>query len=212
MKEEGDESGRAAGLKNGDMKQRGCWEITKRTQWRPRPAWTGSKNHKGEAEIKGGLGTGRTALGFGVCLVFFLLFQLSHSLHLQGQAATGPPCAHFTAQASINYQRRTLDIDRHLGCRAASANTVASEETAGAVAGAGAEPCSSVRLTGRKNQRRLRDSVLGNKHRIHRKLTGKINAASQGVFVLLMMIKSLVTQSTAHSLKVLMETELRGIH
>lgn len=142
MKEEGGESGRAAGQKNGDMKQDECWEITKRRQWRSRPARTGSKNHRGEAEIKEELGTGRTALPF-----FFFLFQLSHCLRLQGQATADPPCAHFTAQASINYQTRTLDIDRQLGCRTASANTVASEDTVGAVTGAVAEPCSSVWLS-----------------------------------------------------------------
>lgn len=42
------------------------------------------------------------------------LFQLSHCLHRQGQATADPPWAHFTAQASINYQTRTLDIDRRL--------------------------------------------------------------------------------------------------
>lgn len=86
-----------------------------------------------------------------LCFVFFFfLFQLSHSLRLQGQAATDLPCAHFTAQASINYQPGTLDIDRQLGCRTASANTVASEDAVGAVTGAAAEPYSSVRLTGTK--------------------------------------------------------------
>lgn len=60
MKEEGDESGRAAG-QNGDIKQHECWEITKRTQSRSRPARTESKNHLWEADIKEEQRTGRTA-------------------------------------------------------------------------------------------------------------------------------------------------------
>lgn len=42
------------------------------------------------------------------------LFQLSHCLRRQSQATADPPWAHFTAQASINYQTRTLDTDRRL--------------------------------------------------------------------------------------------------
>lgn len=105
MKEEGDDSGRAGRQKNGDMKQNECREIRgdKRKRRRPRPARTGSK--------KAMWGKQRSKNMFNRTPV-----QLSHCLRLQGQATAEPPCNHFAAQASINYQTSTLDIGRRLSC------------------------------------------------------------------------------------------------
>lgn len=92
----------------------GRWQ--KKKEGRSRPARTGrDKRLWGEPEIKEDLETGRTAFCF-----------FSWVTVCVWRATTDPPWAHFTAQASINYQTSTLDIDRRLGCCAAGANATAS--------------------------------------------------------------------------------------
>lgn len=109
IKEEGDDSGRAGGQKEGEMKQNECREMTRKERRETvlsRPAWTGrEKRLWGEPEIKEDLETGRAAFCF-----------FSWVTVCVWRATADPPRAHFTAQASINYQTSTLDIDRRLGC------------------------------------------------------------------------------------------------
>lgn len=98
----------------------GRWQ--KKKEGRSRPALTGrEKRLWGEPEIKEKLETGRTAFCF-----------FSWVTVCVWRATTDPPWAHFTAQASINYQTSTLDIDRRLGCCTAGANATASGDESAA--------------------------------------------------------------------------------
>lgn len=159
----------------------GRWQ--KKKEGKSRAARTGrEKQLWGEPEIKEDLETGRTAFCFFSWVTVW-------------RATADPPWAHFTAQASINYQTSTLDIDRRLGCCTAGANATASGDESAATG-----PYRSFWKRFTQNMDPIDRMVLW--------LIGKIHTDSPDVSMPSTMTESLVIQSTTHNVKVLMETEL----
>lgn len=189
IKEEGDDSGRAGGQKEGEMKQNECREMTRKERRETvlsRPAWTGrEKRLWGEPEIKEDLETGRAAFCF-----------FSWVTVCVWRATADPPRAHFTAQASINYQTSTLDIDRRLGCEGHCVRRrVCCYRTL-------------QKLLAYTNWNQFTQNT-GPIDRMVLWLIGKIHNDSPDVSILSTMTESLLIQSTTHNVQVLMETELR---